>query len=350
MRILERHYEAMTTFFEAIHRENPDLIWSNRKGVMLWGDWLSMPEKGDQGRSIVLDSVFSATPLDLFATAFFCRDADILGRVARILGRDDDAKCYENLAADIRAAFVARFMDAGGRLEGDTQTAYALAICFNLIPEDMREAAGRHLVAAVEQHNWHLSTGFTGTELLLPALADTGHLDVAYRLLMNRTYPSWGYSIDNGATTIWERWDGWTQDRGFQDERMNSFNHYAFGSVGAWMFSDVAGIGQAKDESGFAHVVLRPRPGGDIDWAKASLDSIRGRIECSWSKNSDGFNLDATIPANSRATIYIPAAAGRVTEGGRPVKEAEGVTSVLRDGDTLVVETGSGRYSFNAPA
>jgi len=317
-RLLERHYEAMKKWVEHIRSANPDLI---RKNALHnnYGDWVA---------------IGSETSKELLGTVFFAHDADLLARTARVLGRDEEARAYQDLFEKIRDAFVAEFLDGEGRLLGDTQTGYVLALRFDLLPEVLREKAVAHLVRAIEAKGGHLSTGFLGVRDLLPALGDGGRFDVAYQLLLNETFPSWGYEIRNGATTIWERWDGWTEEKGFQDPGMNSFNHYSFGSVGEWMYENVAGI--VYDESADERIVIRPRPGGALTRARASYDSIRGEIESEWTLEGGMFDLAVTVPVNTDAVVYLPG----------EVQETDGASILREEGGFTVLSAPSGRYRF----
>ena len=173
-------------------------------------------------------------------------------------------------------------MAADGRIQGNTQCCYAMALRFDLLPAELRPKAAQYLEDDIKAKGGHLSTGFVGVSYLLPVLTAAGKIDTAYRLLMQDTFPSWLFSVKHGATTIWERWDGWTPERGFQDPDMNSFNHYALGSCGQWLFDTVAGIGLDPEQPGFRHIVIYPRPGGGLTWARASLRSIRGPIASAW--------------------------------------------------------------------
>jgi len=239
----------------------------------------------------------------VLATAFFANSA----RIAYPDG---------GLFRAIKAAFIKAYVKDDGRIKGDTQTCYVLALRFDLLPENLRSKALQHLVDDIEKRGWHASTGFVGVGHLLPALADGGRLDVAYRLLMNDTFPSWGFSIKHGATTIWERWDGWTPEKGFQDPGMNSFNHYSFGSVGEWLYRTVAGIAPATP--GYEHILFAPRPGGGLTWAKAEYESIRGRISSSWTLKDGQFTLEIVVPPNTTATVSLPGSEkGLEVEAGR---------------------------------
>jgi alpha-L-rhamnosidase len=329
-RIVEKHYGAMTRWLDYLREANPELLRMNKLGNN-YGDWLSL--FGD------------TTPRDLLATAYWAYDAKLMAEMARATGRDGDAAAYEELFENIKGAFNRAYVDPEGRVKGDTQTGYVLALHMDLLPEELRAAAAEHLVEAIERKDWHLSTGFVGVGYLCPVLTETGHSDVAYRLLNNETYPSWGYTMRNGATTVWERWDGWTEEKGFQSPNMNSFNHFSLGSVGEWLYRYVAGID--AETPGFGRILIRPRPGGGLTHARAEYDSVRGKIVSAWSIEGDQFNLRVTIPPNTTATIHVPAADGaRVSEGGRPVEEAEGVEPLRRDGEEAILSVGSGRYEF----
>ena len=331
-RIVERHYSAMTRWMEYLREANPDLVRKNRMGNN-YGDWLS--PKGD------------LTPKDLLATAYWAYDAGLMAEMAGAIGRHDDAREYRDLNENIKAAFEEAYVSPDGRIQGDTQTCYLLALHMELLPEDLRSAAAEHLVRSIEREDWHLSTGFAGVGYLCPVLTEAGYADVAYRLLENETYPSWGYTVKNGATTIWERWDGWTEENGFQSPNMNSFNHYSLGSVGEWLYRYVAGIDQDPGGTGYERILVRPRPGGGLTSARARYDSIRGTISSEWEISDGAFRLKTTVPANTTATVYVPASDGAgVTEGGGPAGEAEGVEFLREEKGAAVFAVGSGEYEF----
>ena len=327
-RIVERHYDAMTRWMEYLHEANPDLIRKNRMGNN-YGDWLS--PKGDH------------TPKHLLATAYWAYGAKLIAEMAEATGRNEDAREYRDLNERIKAAFQAAYVFPDGRIEGDTQTCYLLALHMGLLPEDLRSTAAKHLVKSIEREDWHLSTGFAGVGYLCPVLTEAGYTEVAYRLLGNETYPSWGYTIKNGATTIWERWDGWTEENGFQSPNMNSFNHYSLGSVGEWLYRYVAGIDLGAP--GYGRIVIRPRPGGNLTHASGAYDSVRGRISSSWKIEDNQFVLETLIPPNTTATVHVPST-DDVSEGGRPVDEADGVEFLRAEEGETVLAVGSGRYEF----
>ncbi|MFO0984579.1 MAG: family 78 glycoside hydrolase catalytic domain [Planctomycetota bacterium] len=333
-RILERHYQAMQKWVEYVHQANPDHLWANRRNND-FGDWVS---------------VGSDTPKDVLASAFYYQSTSLLARAARVVGRKDDAQRYEQLAEQIRAAFVQAFVAADGRIKGDTQTCYALALEFDLLPADQRPAALRYLIEDVAKHQWHLTTGFLGVNRLLPALTHGGFADVALRLALCETFPSWGYCVRHGATTIWERWDGWTEDKGFQDPGMNSFNHYAFGSIGEWLYESIGGIARDPNEPGYKHIVMHAHPGGGITAASAALDSMYGRIASEWQQDGKQFTLKITVPANTTALVYVPASAKEdVTESGKATEQIDDILFQRMEDHCAVFAVNSGHYEFRSP-
>ena len=325
-RVLEKHYEAMKKWIAYLEKNSENLL----RPAYGYGDWVS---------------IGSDTPKDVIATAYFAYSTRLLSKMAAEIGKTEDAKKYEELFERIKQAFNKAYVSDDARIKGDTQTCYCMGLHFDLLPEGKRKLAAEYMVEDIKKRDWHLSTGFVGLSYLLPALTETGNLDVAYRLLNQDTFPSWIYSIKNGATTIWERWDGWTEDKGFQDPGMNSFNHYAFGSVGRWLFGTVAGID--NDTHGYKQIRIEPKPGGGFTYAKANYKSIYGKIASNWKIEGDIFELNVTIPANTTATVYVPAKdVGSVTEGGLPTDKAESVQFVRMDNGKAVFAIGSGQYRF----
>ncbi|MGW0480629.1 glycoside hydrolase family 78 protein [Nonomuraea sp. NPDC003214] len=283
--------DSMAAWVDFVHRHNPDLIWRFRTGPH-FADWLAPGP---------------ATPRELLATAFFHRSADLTARAALVHGRTGDAERLRALADDIRTAFIKTFVSASGRLAGDTQTGYLLALAFGLLPASGVALAARRLAELVEEHG--PQTGFIGVSLLCPVLSEHGRADLAHTLLRRTTPPSWLYQVRNGATTIWERWDG----RGAPS--MNSFNHYAFGSIGAWLYGGVAGIGQAPGSVAYRELVIRPLP-GDLTWARAAYESARGRIAVSWERRDGAFQLAVTVPPGATATVHLPDGQTRQVSSG----------------------------------
>ena len=207
---------------------------------------------------------------------------------------------------EIAAAFADRFITPDGFVVGGTQTGYVLALHFGLVPLDLRPAAARELVRLIARNGHRIGTGFVGTPYILHVLEATGHLDIAYQLLEQEAFPSWLFPVKNGATTIWERWDGWTPEKGFQDPGMNSFNHYAYGAVGDWMVSTVAGLQFDPEQPGYQHIVFKPRPGGTITWAEARLKTPHGVTSIRWELKGTTLALDIVVPDGTSATLDLP--------------------------------------------
>jgi len=328
IRILAEHYDAMQKWIEYCKGTTKGLL----RPAEGYGDWLSI--KAD-------------TPKDVLATAYFARSTKLVAEVAEVLGKKDDAQKYQQLFEEIRKAFNDAYVAEDGRIKGDTQTVYVLALAFDLLPEAKREAAVKYLVDNIKERNWHLSTGFVGTKDLMGTLTRFGQTGVAYHLFHNDTFPSWGFSIRHGATSIWERWDGWTPEAGFQDPSMNSFAHYSFGAVAEWMFKTIGGID--TDGPAYRHIIIRPQPSGRIAWAKTSYNSIQGKIATAWKTDGKMLQLAVAIPANTTATVYVPArdAAG-VMEGRKPAAKSQGVRFVEMKDRNAIFEIGSGIYRFSS--
>jgi alpha-L-rhamnosidase len=345
VRLLESHFDACRRWVDWIASKNPDLLWKNARHND-YNDWLN-------GDTLIADGwprKGGEVPRDVFATAFFARSTWMVSQMARAIGKPDEAKKYAELADRIKAAFQAAFIDAEGKMPGDTQAGYALALGFDLLPADRRPQAMSHLLRGIEAYKGHLSTGFHSTHHAMIQMTDAGHADVAYRLVNNTTFPSWGYSIQNGSTTIWERWDGYVKGRGFQDPGMNSLNHWALGSVGEWMMRTIVGINPDPATPGWGHFELRPVPGGGLTYAKGSFHSPRGMIKSAWRVDPEATVYDVTVPANTTATLYLVAVApGQIHEGNVPVEQAHGV-KLLPDaggsGGVFALRLGAGTYSF----
>ena len=269
-----------------------------------------------------------------------------MARTARVLGRDADAARYEAELARIKDAFRAEFVSEKGRVGDASQTAYVLALHFDLLPEALRPVAAKRLADEVRTRK-HLTTGFLGTPYLCHVLSRYGYLAEAYLLLNREEYPSWLYPVKQGATTIWERWDGQKPDGSFQDASMNSFNHYAYGAIGEWMYRVMAGIDVDEAAPGYERILIQPRPGGGFTSAKASHETPYGRVATAWTIADGRFELAVEVPPNTKATVRLPGSElAAVTEGGQPLGDGNGVVARRQDGDAVVVEIGSGRYRF----
>ncbi len=339
-RLLETHYPSMQRFLAYLERSSRDFIrcYEDYPGFRGFGDWLALDGSG---------KVDGGTTKDLIGTAFFAYCARLMSRIAAILGHQRDAVRYRRLFERVRQAFIKRYVTGAGRVAGETQTGYVLALHFDLLPPELRPAAADALARDILNRDTHLATGFVGTPYLPHVLTAVGRIDLAYALLFQRTWPSWLYPVTQGATTIWERWDGWTHDKGFQDPGMNSFNHYAYGAIGEWLYSTVAGIDTDPDQPGYRHLILRPRPGGGLTAAHAALDTMYGRAVSAWRIDDHRFTWEIVVPPNTTATAYVPAPEGTpVQESGVPAEEAEGVTLVQRDAETAVYRLASGAYTF----
>jgi len=339
-RIIERHYGAMVAWLDYIERANTDAVRRNGLGNN-YGDWLCIPS----------DTTFrTQSPMKtLLATAYWADDAAKLSRMAQEIGRKEDAERFHVVFERVRTAFQKEFVLDNGRLAVETQTAYLLALAFDLLPAEVRPLAAEHLVENIRSLDWHLSTGFIGISHLNPTLTALGRPDVAWRLLLNEDYPSWLYPVRHGATTIWERWNGWTEEDGFFNPQMNSFNHYSLGSVGEWLYRCVAGIELDPQVNAFKRFLIRPCPGGGLKYAQAAYQSIQGTIETRWQRQGDAFTLRVTIPANTRARVYMPSdKATPVLEGGKPAEEIPGIDRITVEGPFAVYEVPAGRYRFTS--
>jgi alpha-L-rhamnosidase len=300
-RLLEQHFDSARRWVDYVHEKNPDLLWKNSRGND-YGDWLN----ADTLKLAGWPAKGAEVPKEVFGTMFFARSTQLVARMAEVLGRTEDARRYAALANEVRAAFQKAYVQPDGMLTGDTQAGYAIALAFELLPPERQDAALQRMVTAFDRYGGNISTGFHSTICLMNELTGRGRVDDAYRLLLNRTMPSWLYPVEHGATTIWERWDGYVEGRGFQDPGMNSFAHYAYGCVGEWMFRTILGINPDEQRPGFTHFTLRPLPGGGLTWARGHYDSLHGRIESAWRIDGDRVQLEVTVPANTTATVILP--------------------------------------------
>lgn len=308
----------MATLFSRDRR----YIWS---GSYTWGDWLA-PEPASY---------------TLVNTVYFARSTQLLAETARILGKTDDAHEYEELFQNIRKAFQGRFYSEDGTLQEDIQGAYVLALQFGLLEPEQAEKAADRLNQLVVKNGNHLATGFLSTPYLLSVLERYGYLETAYAVLMNEGHPSWLYPITQGATTIWERWGSIQPDGSFGDNGMNSFNHYAYGAVGDWMYQHIGGIRPLAP--GYRRIKVAPQPGGELTHALARFESAYGIIESRWEIADGELHLSVEIPANTTAQIVFPSASG-VNINGAGTTPSPGVESVLEKNGKTLINVGSGRY------
>ena len=338
-RILEVQYPSMKAWVEYMtSRAGDDFLWT---GDSHFGDWLAFATT----RS---DYPGATTEKDLIATAYYAYSSGLLSKIAAIIGKNDDALKYSQLSKNVKTAFNKEFVTPSGRLVSHTQTAYSLALAFNMLPEDLVPKAATYLADDVKKFG-HLTTGFVGTPLLCKSLSSQGYDDLVFMLLNRKKYPSWLYPITQGATTIWERWDGQKPDGSFQDVGMNSFNHYAYGAIGEWLYQYVAGLNIDPSAPGYKHIILAPHPGGGLTNADAEFESLYGKIKSGWKLDGNDFVYEVTIPANTTATVTLPAATQeQLTVNSQPVP-ATLKGSMKQTDKGVSLNIGSGSYTFRYP-
>lgn len=339
--ILIGHYDAMKRYLENIKSQNPDHIWLNDVGNN-YGDWLNANTIDAKGYSNERGEV----PKDVFATAFYANSVKLFTKIAVVLDKKEDAKTYQVLYENIRKKFNEAFVDKNVRIKGNTQSAYALALNFDLLPKEKQTFAFEHLIECIEEYDYRISTGFVTTIMLMKELVRRGRVDIAYNLIESERFPSWIYSIDQGATTIWERWDGYVKGRGFQNPGMNSFNHYSIGAVGEWMYRIILGINPSEEHPGFKHFTIKPQQGGTLTWAKGSYKSINGLISSEWRKDKKQFKLDVEIPINTSATIILPVNRNAPIKLNSKSLAIEMINSDHNMENETAIDLGSGKYSF----
>jgi alpha-L-rhamnosidase len=321
-RVLEQHYAGMRRYVDFMTTMATDHIL--HFGL---GDWCP-PGRPSSGHK---------TPTSVTSTAYYYVDALLLSRIAALLGHHTDAVTYQELAQQIKAAFNTHFYDpASGRYAGEAQTSMACALYQGLVEPDERDRVLEQLLASIDEQDGHIDCGILGTKYVMHALTEHGRADVAFRIATQTTYPSWGHWIAQGATTLWESWDG-----------INSRNHIMFGDVGAWFYKALAGINPDPEHPGFKHTIIRPQPVGDLRWASAEHHSMYGTIRSSWKKEHGRFTLRVEIPVNTDATVHIPATGPEtVQESNRLASKAEGVRFLRVEDGHCVYAVDSGKYSF----
>jgi alpha-L-rhamnosidase len=329
-RILREHYAAMKRCIEwQIQTANAD---GTRGPGVGNGDWLNLG--GGASDEVIM-------------TTHYAYSLKLMAEMGEAIGQREDAAKYRAQAEKAAAAFAKYLVEPDGRIKNSSQTGYALAFTMDLVPAELKAKMAKCFGDEIQRFKNHLATGFIGTPRLLPGLHMAGRDDLAYRLLLNEDFPSWLFEVKNNATTVWERWDGWRPEAGFQDSGMNSFNHYSFGAVGEYLFRIIGGI--SEDAPGYRRIRIAPAPGAGLDWAKTSYDCIHGRIVSSWKRDGEKLTLEVMIPANTTATVFVPAKeASSVTEGGKPIDKAEGVRFLRMEGSCAVYEIGSGHYAFES--
>jgi alpha-L-rhamnosidase len=299
--ILQENYTAMVRWIEYQRKTSRNLL----RPRTAYGDWLAIDAVTPQNAPV---------PCDLVGTAYFAHSTELMARIAGVLGRSGDKVRFRNLRGRIAAAFQKAYVTPDGRIVGHCQTAYLLALAFDLLPTGLRPKAFGHLVDLISARNDHLSTGFLGTPLLCPVLTRFGRTDLAYRILLQEDYPSWLYTVKNGATTMWERWNSYTKEHGFGDVSMNSFNHYAYGAVGEWMYSVIGGIRPMAP--GCKKILYAPEPGGGLTEAETSLQTPHGLASSHWRLRGRRLTVDLQIPEGVLATLRLPGRNPRALPAG----------------------------------
>jgi alpha-L-rhamnosidase len=335
-RILEENYDGLKKYVEFLRSRAQDNILH----YSYYGDWVAVEQ----------------TPGELVSDSYYFYDVDVLAKIAGVLGKNDDAQAYSKLASEIKDAFNREFFDSkSGNYANGTQTANTMALYLGLVPKEQSGRVMGNLTRdIVYRHNTHVTTGFIGVKYLFPLLTRAGRSDLAYELATQTTYPSWGYMISNGATTLWELWQNKT------GPSMNSHNHPMFGSVGAWFYQALGGIN--AETPGYGKIRIQPQMARDLDWASASVETVRGTVTCSWRRSPGTTTVDVTVPVNSTATVVIPKpeeatellvreGEGVVWEDGKYVAGVPGVSGASQgDGGDIVIEVGSGQYTFTMTA
>lgn len=339
-RILKQQYGSMKAWVDYVRSKSQENLW---KTGYHFGDWLFYrPGDDTDGRAAVTDKY-------LIAQCFYAHSTQLLINAANVLGNTNDAEMYTELLNKIKNAFVQEYMTANGRLVSGTQTAYVLALNFDMMPEGLRAQSAKRLVENIRSYNNHLTTGFLGTPYLNEVLTRFGYNDIAYSLLLQDTHPSWLYPVKMGATTIWERWDGERPDGTFQTPDMNSFNHYAYGAIGDWMYRRIVGIDIYADGVGYKHIKIQPHIESGITFASASLETYYGKISNSWKVEGDSLIMEVQIPVNTTATVFVPASnIDEVKECSQLLSNKKDIKVLGMEGEFAKLELGSGSYHISS--
>jgi len=339
--IIADHFEAYERYIENIKKSNPDLIWKSGLGLN-YGDWLN----GNTLNAAGFPKTGAQIPSQVFSTIMFFNSVNVLSKMAVATGKNEKAVYYSELAAKIKSAFAEHFIDADGKIEGDAQACYAMALHYDIFPKELEKSFEKRMIDKFIPYSGRMNTGFHSTLCLMKELVKRGYTDKAFELLETKEFPSWGYSIEQGATSVWERWDGYVKGWGLQGASMNSFNHYAFGAIGEWMYENILGIQPDNNSPGFRHFILKPLPGGSLTWAEGSYNSISGRIEAGWKKDKSRFEYHFAIPANTTATVCIPG-----KNGGDILLDGKKLSDLFQPGKVdykngyAIFEVQSGTYS-----
>lgn len=334
--ILIDQYPTMKAWVDYMKKNSVNHLWNTEK--FHFGDWLFYRPDDDK------DGIAAITDKYLIAQCFFAHSTQMLINAAEVLGKKEDVELYDALLNNIKSAFVKEYTTANGGLVSNTQTAYVLALQFDMLPAALRPQAAQRLVDNINKYN-HLTTGFLGTPYLCDVLSRYGFDDVAYKLLLRENYPSWLYPVKSGATTIWERWDGQKPDGTFQTDEMNSFNHYAYGAIGDWLYRTSAGLKEGS--AGYKEIIIKPHLGGDFTYVSAQQHTPYGEASSTWNLKDEEYTLTIKIPVNTSATVYIPCSIGQeVLEGKSLIVESKNITYIGKEDQYIKIKVGSGVYSF----
>lgn len=339
LNVLKEQYQSMKGWVDFMRNSSRNNLWNTQREH--FGDWLFYRPDDDK------DGIAAITDKQLIAQCFYAHSTQLLINAAQALDKKEDVLFYTDLLQKIKDAFRQEYMTNNGRLVSDTQTAYVLALYFDMFPEDQRRQAVERLVENIKRYNNHITTGFLGTPYICHVLSRFGQSDVAYKLLLQETYPSWLYPVKAGATTIWERWDGRKPDGTFQTDEMNSFNHYAYGAIGDWLYRVTGGLQEAAP--GYKEILIKPHLGGGLTSASVKQNTPYGKVASVWSITDRKLLLEVVIPVNTTAIISIPTTNGEaVKEGNKPLSAVSSIQIVGEEDGFLMVKVGSGSYSFNS--
>lgn len=336
--LLAEQYPSMKEWIEYIRAQGDnEFTWDSG---FHFGDWLGLDSKEN--------TYFGATPDSLIATAFYAYSTSLLVKAAKVLNKENDVEEYTTVHTKVREQFEKEYITRNGRLAASTQTAHVLTLMFDLIEGEVKERIAKDLNALVLDNDYHLTTGFVGTPYLNLVLSQNGYHDTAMKLLLQETYPSWLYSVSKGATTIWEHWDGIKEDGSFWNDDMNSYNHYAYGAVGEWMYRVVAGLDMDETVPAYKKVKINPHiTGAEFDFVKATHESEYGTIFSGWKVDGEKVEVTVEIPVNATATVQLPnARLTEVRESNIVLSSVEGIVEYSQDGDNVMIIVGSGKYSF----
>ncbi len=333
--LLKQQYPSMKAWVDFVINDSKDYLW---KDGWHYGDWLFYSVNNDNGGS----SAVTYTPL--IQQCFFAHSASLLSQAAKALGHSADAEKYAEVSRKAKEAFQQNYLTPSGMLVSSTQTAYVLALNFDMIPENMRAKAAQHLADNVKKYG-HITTGFLGTPHICHVLTENGYNDLAYQLLLRKEYPGWLYPVTMGATTIWERWNSMMPDRTIPDNGMNSFNHYSYGAIGDWLYRDAVGLHETSP--GFKTLAIKPHPGADFTQMKADQQTPYGRAFAEWKKEGEQFLLKVMIPVNTTAEVYVPSTSTeQVHLDGKAITSSKDVTVIGQKEGYTKVKIGSGTYIF----